>query len=137
MIPQADIFKEFDFPEAIPEVDWEIAFDLIQFISGKIHVWKDPFYLIKMKCPPNFPPKSLTVVETRGRYVSQPFPLSKIDSVSFERPTMSNLLVDKDGRLLQLLFKTESTQELKPWYEYIEVIEYHTPVWIFLGRKPL
>ncbi len=137
MIPQADIFEEVDFPNPIEEIDEDKAFDIIQFISWKIHVWKDPFYFLKTKCPPNFPPKSIPVVETQTRYLAQTFPLSKIDSVSFEKPKMTNLLIDREGKLLQLLFKTESTQAPKSWYEYVEVIEYHTPLWIFLARKPI
>ena len=137
MIPWADIFDEIDDPINIPVLESDKMISVYQFLVGRIDVWKDPFFLLKSKCPPTSPPSSIKTIESKCRYVCQPFPLAKIDSVSFERPQMTNLFVDKNGRLLQLLFKTESTQELKPWFEYIEVIEFFTWVWIFLARKPI
>lgn len=142
MIPSSDIFDdiadESGFFTADSKPDEKQVGELVsvyQFLAWQIDIWKDPYFLLKQKCPPKHPPSSVCTLEIPLRYVCTPFPLSKIHSVSFERSTMSSFIIDETGRLLQLLYETESENNLREWLEYICVIEYLTPLWVFLARK--
>lgn len=135
MIPSTDILEMMEFPPETEAIDEENVFHVIQFVAWRVDAWSDPYFLLKKRCPPTTPPLSVHSIQSECRYLSQVFPLDKIKSVSFERPEMSNLFIDDRGRLMQLLFKTESTQQPKEWYEYITVTEYHSSLWMFLARS--
>ena len=142
MIPSSNILDEIADKDSFPPVESALTqtqsdslVNVYQFLAWQIDIWKDPFFLLKKKCPPNHPPNSVYSREIPLRYVCQPFPLSKIKSVSFERSMMSNLILDETWRLLQLLYQTESVNILREWLEYINVVEYKTPLWALLARK--
>lgn len=111
MIPQADIvLHEMDSAPQVCGNDGDDVAEMMhhyQFIVAQIDIWKDPFFLVKKKCPLTFPPRSIPYDIQELQYVAIPFPETKIRSVSFEKQTMNNLILGPNDIVYQLLYVTE------------------------------
>jgi hypothetical protein len=110
MIPSSDIvLNTIETPLGIKE-GWNVdeVTNFYQGLVAQIDIWKDPFFLIKKKCPSTFPPAHMSYHAYELQYLAFPFPESKIRSVSFERETMNNLILGPDDVLYQLLYTTET-----------------------------
>lgn len=138
MIPSDDIVLDSMEVPSHSEENWDGINEVTSFYQGlvaQIDIWKDPYFLIKKKCPPTFPPRSIAFVSHDVQYVAIPFPELKIRSVSFEKQTMNNLILGPDDILYQLLYVTQSKSPPREWSVVLKVVEYRTQLWIFLARK--
>lgn len=138
MIPEADIvLHEMNLTPAFVD-DWDAVDEVTyyyQWFVAKLIQLKDPFFLIKKKCPLTFPPAGIPYDTQELQYIAIPFPETKIRSVSFEKRTMNNLMLGPDDIVYQLLYVTESSSPPREWSVVLRVVEYRTPLWIFLARK--
>ena len=78
MIPEADIvLHEMDpTPQIYGDGTNDVAemIHYYQFIVAQNDIWKDPFFLIKKKCPLTFPPSGIPYDTQELQYVAIPFP---------------------------------------------------------------
>ncbi len=109
-----------------------------RIIGNWYDLLSDPFQVIKEKCKPTHPKEWIECKIDEICYLASEFSLDKIESPSFASPedkVLNNLILDSQGRLLQLYFASNrSIEDLWSGFFKIIVTEYRSG-WEVVARK--